>query len=235
MKQGYRVLALAYKKLNKPGTDIGREAAEKDLTFAGLLILTCPIKHDTPLYIKHLAQADYKNIMITGDNMYTAAKTGQMLNFGPSNNLFLKQASDSSFFWEDINDKLHCKVVESETAKLAQDFCLCVEGGSMKALFNNGNPESRSLFETIIMQTIIFARVSPNQKEQIIGVLKDHGKGVLMCGDGTNDVGALKKSDVGIALVGLKDEPTKAMKKAEKDRKAKIRKEAMMKRDRSLL
>lgn len=47
----------------------------------------------------------------------------------------------------------------------------------------------------------IFARADPSHKEKIIERYNRAGKYTLMCGDGTNDVGALKSAHVGIALM----------------------------------
>ena len=220
MKEGYRVLCLAYKKLDGQTRDLERDEIEKDLIYGGLLILSCPLKNDTAKYIKILRKANLRNIMITGDSMYTAANTGAKLQFGSSNHVFLvENKAKTGFEWINIKDEKVEDLKADRLDTLIKDRCLCLEGTTMKTLFQAKNKE---LFEKVILVSEIFARVSPDQKETIVKILKEHGNNVLMCGDGTNDVGALKESDVGIALVGLKDEPTKEDKKLEKERKAKI-------------
>ena len=48
----------------------------------------------------------------------------------------------------------------------------------------------------------VFARMSPQGKAQVVDALQTICKtNVLMCGDGGNDVGALKQSDIGLALL----------------------------------
>ena len=52
----------------------------------------------------------------------------------------------------------------------------------------------------IVQRGTVFARMSPDQKAQLIEELKKIDYQVVMCGDGANDCGALRTANVGVSL-----------------------------------
>jgi Ca2+-transporting ATPase len=57
-----------------------------------------------------------------------------------------------------------------------------------------------SFMRDVVTRTHVFARLNPTQKLQIIQAYQRQGIGVMMVGDGINDVLALKVADVGVAM-----------------------------------
>mmetsp|Transcript_7115 Transcript_7115/g.13481 ORF Transcript_7115/g.13481 Transcript_7115/m.13481 type:complete len:1425 (+) Transcript_7115:81-4355(+) len=65
------------------------------------------------------------------------------------------------------------------------------------------HPDAQTLLQTLVPLISVFARHAPRQKEAVVAAFNGAGHITLMCGDGTNDVGALKMSHCGISIVSV--------------------------------
>ncbi|MEQ8674316.1 MAG: HAD-IC family P-type ATPase [Aggregatilineales bacterium] len=57
-----------------------------------------------------------------------------------------------------------------------------------------------SQLATLVEETVIFGRITPQQKARIVAALKTNGHYVAMTGDGVNDVPSLKSANISIAM-----------------------------------
>jgi cation-transporting ATPase 13A1 len=208
--QGSRVLAIGYKYLHETtvsqGKSLSREEVETDLEFGGFLIVSCPLKPDSKAVMKTILDSAHYVTMITGDNPLTACHVAKQLkivhNHGPV--LLLQRAvadPDSEdhdrWVWRSITEDAEFAIDDNHLDKLWVKYNFCLTGEGLEYL----QTHHPARFTRIIPRVAVFARVAPKQKETVITVLKSLGFYTLMCGDGTNDVGALKHAHCGVALL----------------------------------
>lgn len=90
---------------------------------------------------------------------------------------------------------------EAGTRELARNYEFCLTGDGIDELRCNSSTYSngccRGLLACVLPKTKVLSRVAPSQKEFVLACLRELGYTTLMCGDGTNDVGALKQAHVG--------------------------------------
>ncbi|XP_017761038.1 PREDICTED: manganese-transporting ATPase 13A1 isoform X2 [Eufriesea mexicana] len=204
-RRGARVLALGYRKLPGPLSsqdlrELTREDLERNLTFAGFVIISCPLKPDSKAVIKEIVNASHSVVMITGDNPLTACHVSRELHFTKKSATLILTEINGEWIWESVDRKLNLPLEMKNVSRnneIWREYALCVTGEGLAYLKDN----DRELLRKLLPHIVIFARCEPKQKEFIVVSLQNLGYATLMCGDGTNDVGALKHAQVGVAIL----------------------------------
>lgn len=220
-RRGARVLALGCRELGKLTSqelrDLTREDVEKNFVFAGFVIISCPLKTDSKSAIKEIINASHRVVMITGDNPLTACHVAKELKFTQKfESVILTPKEDNEWVWETVDQK-NTFPLFTKLNELNEKFDLCITGDGLSYIQEN----HFKLLRNILPHVTVFARFAPKQKEFVVVSLKNMGYTTLMCGDGTNDVGALKHAHVGVAI--LSNAPEKLP--DNKDLKQKLEKE----------
>ncbi|KAF2750201.1 P-type ATPase-like protein [Sporormia fimetaria CBS 119925] len=222
--RGYRVIACATKTIEKLSwlkvQKMKREQAESDLTFVGFIIFENKLKESTTPVIEELDRANIRTVMCTGDNILTAISVARecgLINktahcFVPH---FLEGDSRTALArlsWESVDDPLF-QLDENTLKPLPppaeadvslpydisnlRNYSLAVSGDVFRWIIDFA---SESVLREMLVHGQVFARMSPDEKHELVEKLQSIDYCVGFCGDGANDCGALKAADVGVSL-----------------------------------
>ena len=140
------------------------------------------------------------------DSHISGSKVSKDLKLGPDKFALLK-IEEGKIRWNDLDNNFikETKSVE-EIVQLSKEYTLGLTGDEYKNIDTviKSIPNIHEMTQYISL----YCRVSPTQKDDIIKDLIKSGRNPSMCGDGSNDVGALKRAIIGVAVLNIEETET---------------------------
>ncbi|CCE64976.1 hypothetical protein TPHA_0J01550 [Tetrapisispora phaffii CBS 4417] len=211
---GFRVIACAGKMLPKRtwlySQRVARETVESNLEFLGFVIFENKLKPASQPTLATLQDANIRTLMCTGDNILTAVCMGRESGLVQTSRIYVPSLCTTDYdggqiiVWNDIDNPEH--ELDVNTLKPlddCKDYSLGVSGEVFRIVFRNENNImiiDEEYKNEILLKASIYARMSPDEKHELMEQLQKLDYCVGFCGDGANDCGALKAADVGISL-----------------------------------
>ncbi|KAF3760211.1 hypothetical protein M406DRAFT_343355 [Cryphonectria parasitica EP155] len=222
--KGYRVIGCATKHIKKltwvKAQKMTRADVESELDFVGFIIFENKLKPSTAAVLDELLQSNIGAVMVTGDNILTAisvARECNMINktahcFVPRFAEGHSRDPEAKLQWESIDDpayQLDEKTLVPLPAPVDGDaslpynisnlrnYSIAVSGDVFRWVVDFAPVE---VLHRMLVAGKIYARMSPDEKHELVEKLQSIDYCAGFCGDGANDCGALKAADVGISL-----------------------------------
>eukprot|EP00884_Botryococcus_braunii_P021078 jgi/Botrbrau1/7654/Bobra.0159s0096.1 len=212
-QEGYRVLAMAASNAWERPWALGmsRREAEQALSFQGFAIMVNALRSDSKATIQALQEVNVRTIMVTGDHVRTAVSVAHECGMMEECPVCIIDAEDGPsgsrhvFTLAGHGERAQAVPKSYAAPAILQGQITCaVTGRGFQHLLKE---PGRAMLDIALDQAAVWARMAPDQKHHLVELLSERGRAgrtsrrhVAFCGDGANDVGALKAAEVGVSL-----------------------------------
>ncbi|KAF4959932.1 hypothetical protein FGADI_1435 [Fusarium gaditjirri] len=223
--KGYRVIGVASRHLKKlswvKAQKMTRTEVESDLDFVGFIVFENKLKPTTAAVLEELLASNIGAVMVTGDNILTAISVARECGLMDRKaHCFVPRFIEGDFRdaeakiqWESIDNNLYHLNEKTLLQPLPpppeadaslpfeitslRNYTLAVSGDVFRWMVDFASPQA---LQRMLINGKVFARMSPDEKHELVEKLQSIDYTCGFCGDGANDCGALKAADVGISL-----------------------------------
>ncbi|CAJ1961879.1 unnamed protein product [Cylindrotheca closterium] len=192
------------------------------LDFSGFACFDASIRPSSKRIIGELERGGIKSIMLTGDAIDSALSVGRTVGLIKEQRVAILETTTlkgtAKLRWRIVkqtNNVNGSSVEETQEKKVSlasvsrifelnqkKKCAIAATGSALEQVFGDGSNEALELIAENLSCVSVIARATPGLKKSVILCLKKRcEKTVLMCGDGANDVAAMKAADVSVAML----------------------------------